>query len=136
MDAVITDEEIFKYCKENPKDRDCLCLFPEPTIEKIGNELLLPYYCWYEPCKRKTAKIPTSLADNIKRCNLIDCSVSLGEVNLLEGILKVNNDCLSSYSIHTKYAFKFIDQKLHLPVIDPKYLILGLMFLALLLFFS
>ncbi|AID46872.1 membrane protein [Penguinpox virus] len=131
MDDVLNDEAIFKYCESNPKDRDCLCLHPEPTIEKIGEDLLLPYYCWYEPCKRKTAKIPTALKDNMKRCNLIDCSVSLGEVNLFDGILKVNNDCLSSRAISVDYSVKPLKQEIHVPIIDPKYLILCLAILAL-----
>ncbi|ARE67690.1 SWPV1-157 [Shearwaterpox virus] len=133
MNAVVKDEEIFEYCKANPTDKDCLCLYPESTIEKIGEELLLPYYCWYEPCKRKTAKIPTALQDNIKRCNAIDCSVSLGEVNLIDGILKVNNDCLSSYAISTGYMLKPLNQNINIPVIHPKYLILALIILALIL---
>ncbi|UOX38768.1 entry fusion complex G9 A16 [Finch poxvirus] len=136
MSAVIDDEEIFKYCKDNQKDSDCLCLYPEPTIEKIGEELLLPYYCWYEPCKRKTAKIPTALKDNIKRCNVIDCSVSLGEVNLIDGILKVNNDCLSSRAISTSYFIRPLHQIISIPVINPKYLILALIVLALIIFIN
>ncbi|AYP74163.1 hypothetical protein [Fowlpox virus] len=136
MSSVIEDDEIFKYCKANPKDSDCLCLYPEPTIEKIGEELLLPYYCWYEPCKRKTAKIPTALKDNIKRCNAIDCSVSLGEVNLIDGILKVNNDCLSSHAISTGYTIRPLNQNISVPIINPKYIILALIILALILFIN
>ncbi|QRI42900.1 hypothetical protein ChPV182 [Cheloniid poxvirus 1] len=136
MSSVTEDEEIFKYCKDNPKDSDCLCLYPEPTIEKIGEELLLPYYCWYEPCKRKTAKIPTALKDNIKRCNAIDCSVSLGEVNLIDGILKVNNDCLSSHALSTGYTIIPLKQNISIPIINPKYIILALIILALILFIN
>ncbi|ALA62473.1 hypothetical protein [Turkeypox virus] len=136
MDSVLIDEQIFKYCKDNPKDKDCLCMYPEPTIELIGRELLLPYYCWYEPCKRATAKLPTALKDNIKRCNVMDCVVSLGEVNLFGGILKVNNDCLSSHAISSRYTIRPLKQNIHIPVINPKYLILCLFLLALLILFN
>ncbi|ANS71157.1 imv membrane protein [Pteropox virus] len=115
-----TDKEIYEYCDANPTDIRCRCLNPDPSIVKIGKETRLPYYCWYEPCKRADALLPAFLKKNISRCNVSDCSVSLGHVSLQKGNMNVFNVCGSHTHTTVKFSAKYLNQDIVYPIFDPK----------------
>ncbi|ATI21013.1 IMV membrane protein [Western grey kangaroopox virus] len=134
--AILRDKKIYEFCDQHPRDPDCLCLHPDPVVERIGTDLLLPYYCWYEPCKRTSAKIPTALKHNIERCNVTDCVISLGDVRIEDGALHVNNSCLSNeveLAPAPSRARPLPRIGTRVPVLHPRYLPLCLMLVSLIL---
>ena len=121
---VFKDEEIYAYCGAHPEEPRCRCLYPEPSVEAIGRDLRLPYYCWYEPCKRADALLPAALCANIARCNVTNCSVTLGEIVLRNGALEVSNACLSSSALPVSFAARYLNQQELPPVLPPGVLLL------------
>lgn len=65
----MTDEQIYAFCDANKDDIRCKCIYPDKSIVRIGIDTRLPYYCWYEPCKRSDALLPASL----KKYNKMQC---------------------------------------------------------------
>lgn len=57
----MTDDQIYAFCDANKDDIRCKCIYPDKSIVRIGIDTRLPYYCWYEPCKRSDALLPASL---------------------------------------------------------------------------
>ncbi|AUI80640.1 hypothetical protein [White-tailed deer poxvirus] len=124
----MSDEEIYNFCDKNKHDIRCRCINPDKSIIKIGEETRLPYYCWYEPCKRSDALLVASLKKNISRCNVSDCIISLGNVKLKNGYLDVNNICgsntlLTNEIVHTRY----LNQDIENPILHPKWIPILLM---------
>ncbi|AVD69246.1 ORF127 [Saltwater crocodilepox virus] len=113
------EEDAYTYCDARRTDRDCLCLFPEDAVLKIGHDTLLPYYCWYEPCKRPTARLTEVLKDAIKKCNVTNCNVAVGDVRLVDGYLEINNTCLSSTIFPVGFRTRQLRQRVALPLLSP-----------------
>ncbi|CCD83245.1 IMV membrane protein [Squirrelpox virus] len=118
----LTDEEIYAFCDAHPADPRCLCLHPDSSVVRIGRDTLLPYYCWYEPCKRADAMLPAALKKNISRCNVSDCTVSLGDVALVNGRLNVHNACGSLEARVARFQTSYLNQEIVLPLLRPAWL--------------
>lgn len=131
--SLLNDEKIYAYCDHHPRDPRCLCLLPEPSVARVGRELLLPYYCWYEPCKRADALIPSALRSNIERCNVTNCTVSLGDVSIKNGVLEVSNACLASNAAPAAFQVRYFNRPVLPPILDPSVLLLSFAALALFL---
>ncbi|AST09288.1 late 16kDa putative membrane protein [Murmansk poxvirus] len=129
----MTDEEIYAFCDANKDDIRCKCIHPDKSIIKIGEETRLPYYCWYEPCKRSDALLPAALKKNIARCNVSDCTISLGKVTVTDGILDVRNICGSNITSNESTAVRYLNQEINYPVINIKLLPIGLIMVAILI---
>ncbi|AWU47113.1 Late IMV membrane protein [Sea otter poxvirus] len=114
-----TDAEIYAFCDKNPTDIKCKCLNPTPTIIKIGKETRLPYYCWYEPCKKIDALLPSFLRKNIARCNVSDCNISLGQVTINNGNINIYNICGSKISTTQAFSARYLNQDILYPIVDP-----------------
>ncbi|AMB17900.1 m67L [Myxoma virus] len=124
----MSDEEIYAYCNHNKNDIRCKCIHPDSSIIKIGKETRLPYYCWYEPCKRSDALLVRSLKKNISRCNVSDCVVSLGNVKIKDGYLDIRNVCGTNYvSMDEKLNVTYLNQDIEEPIFDPLWIPLSLM---------
>ncbi|CAC21308.1 70L protein [Yaba-like disease virus] len=119
----MTDEEIYLFCDSNKEDIRCKCLNPDASIIKIGEAIRLPYYCWYEPCKRNDAFLVHYLKQNISRCNVSDCTVSLGNVVVKDGYLDVKNVCGSKLQLKSEInKIKYLNQEIKYPVFHPKWI--------------
>ncbi|AGU99750.1 m67L [Myxoma virus] len=130
----MSDEEIYAYCDNNKNDIRCKCIHPDSSIIKIGKETRLPYYCWYEPCKRSDALLVRSLKKNISRCNVSDCVVSLGNVKIKDGYLDIRNVCGTNYvSMDEKLNVTYLNQDIEEPIFDPLWIPLSLMAITTLL---
>ncbi|QED21254.1 late 16 kDa membrane protein [Borealpox virus] len=129
----MTDEEIYAFCDANKDDIRCKCLHPDESIVRIGIDTRLPYYCWYEPCKRSDALLPASLKKNISRCNVSDCTISLGNVSINDSKLDVHNVCDSKRVATENISVRYLNQEIRYPIIDIKWLPMGLVALAILI---
>ncbi|UWY63681.1 Myristylated protein [Monkeypox virus] len=129
----MTDEQIYAFCDTNKDDIRCKCIYPNKSIVRIGIDTRLPYYCWYEPCKRSDALLPASLKKNISRCNVSDCTISLGNVSITDSKLDVNNVCDSKRVATENIAVRYLNQEIRYPIIDIKWLPIGLLALAILI---
>ncbi|AAF17949.1 gp067L [Rabbit fibroma virus] len=130
----MSDEEIYSYCDDKKNDIRCKCIHPDSSIIKIGKETRLPYYCWYEPCKRSDALLVRSLKKNISRCNVSDCVVSLGNVMIKDGYLDIRNVCGTNYmSMDEKLNVTYLNQDIEEPIFDPLWIPLSLMVITTLL---
>ncbi|AEN03666.1 late 16kDa putative membrane protein [Yokapox virus] len=129
----MTDEEIYSFCDENKDNIRCKCIYPDKSIIKIGEETRLPYYCWYEPCKKSDALIPAALKKNISRCNVSDCNISLGKVTIKDGILDVRNICDSNITPNNSTTVRYLNQEINYPILSIKWLPIGLMIVSLLI---
>ncbi|QGN68071.1 myristylprotein of the poxvirus entry/fusion-complex [Equine molluscum contagiosum-like virus] len=126
------DREIYAHCDARPADPRCRCLRADASVLRAGRDLLLPYYCWYEPCLRRDALLPAALRAGIARCNVTDCKVSLGDIALRGGALAVSNACLSSSVRAERTRVRYLNQRLLPPVLPPRALLLAFCALALL----
>ncbi|QHR82609.1 MV entry-fusion complex protein [Brazilian porcupinepox virus 1] len=130
----ISDEYIYKFCYNNDDIR-CKCLNPDSSIIKIGEETRLPYYCWYEPCKLANALLVKSLKKNIERCNVSECVVSLGNVNVSNGNVNVKNICGGITSFNNDIFFiRYLNQDIVSTIFNPFWFPIALMFITCLLF--
>uniref|UniRef100_A0AAU7E225 IMV membrane protein n=1 Tax=Rousettus bat poxvirus TaxID=3141933 RepID=A0AAU7E225_9POXV len=129
--SFLNDEKIYTYCDHNPRDPRCRCLLPDPSVAQVGRELRLPYYCWYEPCKRADALIPSALRSNIDRCNVTTCTISLGDVAIKNGVLEVSNACLASSAAPAAFQVRYFNRAVLPPILDPPVLLLAFAALAL-----
>ncbi|QEJ79518.1 late 16kDa putative membrane protein [Goatpox virus] len=121
------DEDIYSFCDKNENDIRCRCLNPDLSIIKIGEETRLPYYCWYEPCKRSDALIVKSLKKNISLCNISDCKVTLGNIKIKNGYIDVKNVCGTNSSFTNEYIrTKYLNQEIEEPIIHPIWLPISL----------
>lgn len=92
-----TDLKMINFCKSNPGDVKCKCIIPEEGIYKLQISLFNPYYCWYSPCTGGSSFVTSVIAQERRKCNIVLCDVSLGEVTLNDnGVLNVKNNCISS----------------------------------------
>ncbi|ASK51275.1 IMV membrane protein, entry/fusion [Eptesipox virus] len=128
---MLTDEEIYNYCDNNKNDIRCKCIYPDQSIIKIGTETRLPYYCWYEPCKRSDALLTQVLKKNISKCNISDCVVSLGNVSIKNGVLDVRNTCGSNITFTNELVTtKYLNQEIQYFVLHPRWFPICLLFLV------
>ncbi|AAR07426.1 70L [Yaba monkey tumor virus] len=119
----MTDDDIYLFCDSNKGDVRCKCLNPDSSIIKIGKDMRLPYYCWYEPCKRDDAMLVSYLKKNISRCNVSDCTVSLGNIVVKNGYLDVKNVCGSNLQLKSEInKIRYLNQETRHPVFHPKWL--------------
>ncbi|ADT91100.1 MV entry-fusion complex protein [Cotia virus SPAn232] len=134
MSDEFTDDYIYKFCNNN-NDIICRCMNPDDSIIKIGEDLKLPYYCWYEPCKLKNALIVKSLKKNIERCNVSDCTITLGNINVTGGDINVKNVCGGiSFFNNDIFRMKYLNQDIDVPIINPRWFPLLLISIVCLLF--
>ncbi|QQG31557.1 hypothetical protein [Swinepox virus] len=131
----MSDEYIYNFCDNHKDDIRCKCLNPDASIIRIGEDTRLPYYCWYEPCKRSDALIVQSLKKNISRCNVSDCRVSLGNIRIKDGYLDVKNACGTNYIIRNDVMdIRYLNQNIEQPIINPVWIPISLIVLSCILF--
>lgn len=95
-DSYETDLKIKEFCDKNKEDKRCECIILSPSIYKFMKSSIVPYYCWYEPCKRDDRFLTSDIIEERKYCKLNLCEISLDDVTIVDGSLKVENDCSSS----------------------------------------
>lgn len=101
----IDDERMINFCRYNSNDPKCRCIIPEASIKKLEIFSYNPYYCWYSPCRNDKVFKTSLITEHMKNCNIIICTVNVGEVELDDnGKIKINNSCLSTTDIQTNIA--------------------------------
>ncbi|AUL80519.1 membrane protein [Vaccinia virus] len=128
----MTDEQIYAFCDSNKDDIRCKCIYPDKSIVRTGRDTRLPYFCWYEPCKRSDALLPASLKKNITKYNVSDCPVSLGNVSITDSKLDVDNVCDSRRVATENIAVRYMNQEIRYTIIHIKWLPIALLELAIL----
>nr|WGO62697.1 IMV entry-fusion membrane protein [Wadden Sea poxvirus] len=129
------DIDIYNFCDSNKNNIKCRCLYPNNNIIDIGSKMKLPYYCWYNPCKRSDALLTTVLKQNISKCNLSNCNISLGHVEIKNGLLDIRNVCGSkSFFVKEIIPTKYLNQNIHYLIINPKWIPIALIAISLISF--
>ena len=93
------DDMLIKtWCNEYPDDTRCSCVLLPPDIQKVDDNNVNPYFCWFAPCKISTNFIPYFISESQKICNNINCSITLGDVQIIDGIIQIENNCINNFT--------------------------------------
>lgn len=109
--SIEKDNMIIDYCNNNIDDPKCGCILFEKNFIFLNKSTLSSYVCWYAPCLN-TENYFTSLLTNEKKfCNINICEVSLGDINVDNTNITINNDCISLISpiLFFKESFKLLN---------------------------
>lgn len=91
-----TDQKMIKYCDENKEDYKCGCIIIPEKIYLFMKSSVVPYYCWYNQCKKDDVYQTSEIVEEKKLCKLNLCEISVTDLSIKNGHLKVENDCAST----------------------------------------
>lgn len=130
---------IKNYCSQNKDDEMCMCENALENPNVLHSNGIVPYYCWFEPCKDHAHYLTKLIQIEQKNCNYLDCTVHLKDVYLDGGITNVLNKCVQNIFDESNIYDSFYTTYTHeIPNMFSNYYSFIILFLSvlLLLFFN
>lgn len=94
-----TNMKMIDYCNKNDDDR---CIKQHEKLYLFAKSSVIPYYCWYTPCKIDETFETFELIEEQKLCKMNLCEISLNDIYVTDGVIKVENDCSSTINPQTE----------------------------------
>jgi len=102
-------------CEVNSFDPQCACISPPATILNVARNMLIPYYCWYEPCLLPNAVKTPEIIQGQKSCTITNCSITVNNIKVSGGRVIITNNCLSSVADYNVTFYNPVVWKFKLP---------------------
>jgi hypothetical protein len=96
--AIEKDNLIIDYCNKNLNDPKCGCLLFKKNFKFLNKSTISSYVCWYAPCLNSENYFTSLISNEKKLCNINICEVSLGDIDVKDTNITINNDCISLIS--------------------------------------
>lgn len=92
------DNDIINYCNRNINDPKCGCILFTKNFKFLSKSTITSYVCWYSPCLNSENYFTSLILNEKKLCNINICEVALGDIDIKDTDIIINNDCISLIS--------------------------------------
>jgi len=98
--SAFSDLILKNYCEANPQNPNCGCYNTSKTLPTNfkNNSYIGPITCWYKPCAELTKPqfLLTEQSLQRSKCNLVSCTINVGEITAQANLIELINNCRST----------------------------------------
>lgn len=76
---------------------ECNCINPPQSVLNVAGNMLMPYYCWYEPCFQSNVYKTPEIITGQQTCNSTNCLININQIKTIGGTIYISNICASNF---------------------------------------